>query len=348
MSPLPASLPRILPGIAHLTIGQSVTVAAVATASALVCAVVTRSLIPVLARRGVLDHPNERSSHVVATPRGGGIAPVGTILLAWLALGLSGEAPPAIAAVLCATLLLAVVCWLDDLRDLSPLTRLAAQAAAVAVGLWVFPHHGLLPRVGTVAAFVTLGLLWMWWINLFNFMDGIDGLAGSEAAMIGGGLLLLATLGRGFDPAAAALAAAICGAALGFLCWNWSPARVFLGDVGSVPLGYLTGFLLIAAMVRGHWMAALILPLYFLADATLTLGRRLLRGEKIWEAHRQHYYQQALRGGLGHAAVVKRVIAVGLLLIGCSWAAENGWGWGGLAVAAIAVAALLASLAHAR
>jgi len=340
--------PASLTGVVHLATGQSVTVAGIATASALVSAVATRSLIPILARRGVLDHPNERSSHVVATPRGGGIAPVGTILLAWLALGLCGWVSSAIAAILCATVLLAIVCWLDDLGDLSPALRLVAQAAAVALGLWALPQHALLGHLGPAATCAALGLLWLWWINLFNFMDGIDGLAGSEAALIGGGLLVLAALGRGVDPAAAALAAALCGAALGFLCWNWSPARVFLGDVGSAPIGYLTGFLLIAAIMRGHWMAALILPLYFLADATITLGRRLLHGEKVWQAHRQHYYQQAVRGGLGHAAVVGRVIAVGLLLIGCGWAAENGWGWGGLVIAAAAVAALLASLAHGR
>ena len=152
-------------------------------------------------------------------------------------------------------------------------------------------------------------------------MDGIDGLAGSEAAAIGVGLLLFSALGSGLDPGMALLAAPILGAALGFLVWNWSPARIFLGDVGSTPLGYLIGFLLLDLAVRGHWKVALILPLYFLADATITLLRRLLRGERIWQAHRQHFYQQAVRRGLGHAAVVRRVIAADLLLIGCAWAA---------------------------
>ena len=116
------------------------------------------------------------------------------------------------------------------------------------------------------------------------------------------------------------------GAAIGFLVWNWSPARIFLGDVGSVPLGYVLGFLLLDLAIRGWWKIALILPLYFLADATITLARRLLRGERVWQAHREHFYQQAVRRGLGHAAVVKRVIAADLMLIGCGWAAENGWG----------------------
>src|SRR5207253_3210977 len=126
------------------------------------------------------------------------------------------------------------------------------------------------------------------------------GLAGSEAAAIGLGLLLFAAIGIGRDPGFAALAAAIAAAALGFLVWNWAPARIFLGDVGSVPLGYLLGFLLLSAATRGAWKLALILPLYFLADATITLGRRLTRGEPVWRPHRQHFYQRAVQRGLTH------------------------------------------------
>ena len=230
---------------------------------------------------------------------------------------------------------------------LVPPARLAAQGVAVAIGLYVLPATGfaLHVRFGPAAYFAAIGLLWVWWINVFNFMDGIDGLAGSEAAAIGGGLLLFSALGNGVDPVIALLAATILGAALGFLVWNWAPARIFLGDVGSAPLGYLTGYLLIDVAVRGRWKVALILPLYFLADATITLSRRLLRGERIWEAHRQHFYQQAVRRGLGHAAVVRRVIAADLLLIGCGWASENGFGGLALGGAAAIVAALLVFLA---
>jgi UDP-N-acetylmuramyl pentapeptide phosphotransferase/UDP-N-acetylglucosamine-1-phosphate transferase len=191
-----------------------------------------------------------------------------------------------------------------------------------------------------------IGLVWIWWINLFNFMDGIDGLAGSEAAAIGAGLLLFGSVGAGADPALRTLAAAVTGAAIGFLVWNWSPARIFLGDVGSVPLGYILGFFLLDLAVRRYWKIALILPLYFLADATITLARRLLRGERVWQAHREHFYQQAVRRGLGHAAVVERVIAADLMLIGCGWAAENGWGAAALAASGATVAILLTTLAR--
>jgi UDP-N-acetylmuramyl pentapeptide phosphotransferase/UDP-N-acetylglucosamine-1-phosphate transferase len=236
--------------------------------------------------------------------------------------------------------LLAAVSWLDDLRGLSPIVRLLVQAVAVAIGVFVLPWPQDPFRLAAI------GLVWIWWINLFNFMDGIDGLAGSEAAAIGAGLLLLASVGAGADPALRTLAAAVIGAAIGFLVWNWSPARIFLGDVGSVPLGYVLGFLLLDLAVRGYWKIALILPLYFLADATITLARRLLRGERVWQAHREHFYQQAVRRGLGHAAVVERVIAADLMLIGCGWAAENGWGAASLAVSGATVAILLTTLAR--
>ncbi len=329
---------------------DGVSPAAVAIATALLCCVATRALIPILRRREVLDHPNERSSHLAPIPRGGGIALIGSVLLAWVALAGAGYASPSVIGISLGTGLLAVVSWIDDLRGLSPATRLLVQGAAVAIGVFAPPeaHNVLLGWPGPALYFTVVGLLWVWWINLFNFMDGIDGLAGSEAAAIGGGLLLFTMIGEGTDPEAALLAAGVIGAAIGFLVWNWSPAQIFLGDVGSVPLGYLLGFMLIDLAARGRWKIALILPLYFLADATITLFRRLLRGERVWQAHREHYYQQAVRRRLGHAAVVRRVIAADLLLIGCGWAAENGWGAIALGAATAIVAALLVTLARGR
>jgi UDP-N-acetylmuramyl pentapeptide phosphotransferase/UDP-N-acetylglucosamine-1-phosphate transferase len=339
-----------VPGLDHLDIADAIPAAAIAGATGLLSTLGTGALIPLLRRRNVLDRPNERSSHAAPTPRGGGIALIGAVLLAWLALGEADRVSSTVFGVSLGAGLLAVVCWIDDLRDLAPAMRLAAQGAAVGMGLYALPasHNALQLWLGPVAYFSAVGLLWVWWVNLFNFMDGIDGLAGSEAAAIGAGLLLFFAVGRGVDPASAVLAAAVLGAALGFLVWNWSPARIFLGDVGSTPLGYLTGFLLIDLAARGYWEIALILPLYFLADATITLARRLLRGERVWQAHREHFYQWAVRRGLGHAAVVKRVIAADIVLIGCGWAAGNGWGAPALGAAVASVAVLLLMLAHSR
>jgi len=107
----------------------------------------------------------------------------------------------------------------------------------------------------------------------------------------------------------------LAAAALGFLVWNWPPAKIFLGDVGSVPLGFLLGWLLLKLAAGGDWAAALILPLYYLADATITLARRAIRGERVWRAHRQHYYQRAVQGGRSHARVSAGIGATNLMLV---------------------------------
>jgi UDP-N-acetylmuramyl pentapeptide phosphotransferase/UDP-N-acetylglucosamine-1-phosphate transferase len=326
----------------------------------------TRVLVGVLRRRAVLDVPNERSSHATPTPRGGGIAIIGVSVAAWLALCAVRLLPPADAVVALAAGGLALVSWFDDLRGLSPAIRLVAQFAAVAAGMWALPAGAIFqgwlpPGLDAIAA----ALLWVWFVNLFNFMDGIDGIDGSEAAAIGTGIVLTSCFGLFvYDPnrllppfvgvagdlELALPAAAIAAAALGFLIWNWAPARIFMGDVGSVPLGYLLGFLLYALALRSHagmigaWQAALILPAYFLADATLTLLRRLARGERVWQAHRQHFYQRAVQRGLNHDAVVRRIIAADIVLVGCAWAATQGWGLAALCAAAATVLVLLGML----
>jgi UDP-N-acetylmuramyl pentapeptide phosphotransferase/UDP-N-acetylglucosamine-1-phosphate transferase len=324
--------------------------AAVAVATGFSCWLATGALIPILRGRDMLDYPNERSSHIAPTPRGGGIAVTGSVLLAWIVLYEAGLVASSVTGIVLGAGLVAAVSWIDDLRGLSPVVRLVAQGAAVTIGVLVLSgtHTGFEGWLGPTLYFAAAGLLWVWWINLFNFMDGIDGLAVSEAAAICGGLLLFAIVGDGADPATALFSASVIGAAIGFVVWNWSPARIFLGDVGSVPLGYLTGFLLLDLAARGRWKIALILPLYFLADATITLLRRLLSGERFWEPHRQHFYQQAVRNGLSHTAVVKRVIAANLVLVGCGWAAENGRAAFSLTAAMVIVAGLLVALAMRR
>ncbi len=328
--------------------GDALLPVAAALATGVLSCSATRALIPLLRRREILDHPNERSSHTAPIPRGGGVAVVGSVLFAWLILAWEGLAPEGLIAISVGAGLLAIVCWVDDLRGLSPILRLMAQAAVVTIGVLVLwqPHEPLLGWLVPLACLAVIGLVWVWWVNLFNFMDGIDAIAGSEAAAIGVGLVLFGTFGAGADPVMASLAAAIVGGSIGFLIWNWSPARIFLGDVGSVPLGYLLGFLLLGLAARGFWKIALILPLYFLADATITLARRLLRRERVWQAHREHFYQLAIRRGLGHAAVVKRMIAADVILIGCGWAAENGWALISLTTAAATVVAFLVTLMH--
>jgi UDP-N-acetylmuramyl pentapeptide phosphotransferase/UDP-N-acetylglucosamine-1-phosphate transferase len=190
---------------------------------------------------------------------------------------------------------------------------------------------------------VVTALGWLWFVNLYNFMDGIDGITGIETASLGVGIALVAAL-SGVPSALAPLGLACAAAGLGFLVWNWHPARIFLGDSGSVPLGLLLGGLLVQLAVAGQLAAALILPAYYLADATITLGKRAARGEKVWQAHRQHFYQRAVQGGKRHDQVVKAIAAGNLLLVGCAVLATMGQVVLGLAVAVVVVAGLLALL----
>ncbi|MCG8545022.1 MAG: glycosyltransferase family 4 protein [Alphaproteobacteria bacterium] len=272
-----------------------------------------------LRRRAILDEPNERSSHAAPTPRGAGLAVVPIILVAWLAAWLideniaAGQTTPLI---LIGAGVLAVVSWIDDLRHLPEWIRLAVQIAVVVVAVAQFGSdalvfQGLLPGwLDSLAA----ALAWIWFINLFNFMDGIDGMTGVESSCLGVGLAVLALLA----PAAAPspwLGLSLAATTLGFLVWNWHPARIFMGDVGSVPLGFLLGWLLLSAAANGLWAPALILPLYYLADATLTLCRRALRGGRFWRPHREHFYQWAVQNGRSHARVVLPVLAANIVLI---------------------------------
>ncbi|MGP1394774.1 MAG: MraY family glycosyltransferase [Inquilinaceae bacterium] len=298
-----------------------------------------------LKARAFLDRPNHRSSHTVATPRGGGLAVVPVVLAIWVALGFAGEAVPAgWPVIVTAAAALAILSWHDDRRGLSPAVRLAIQALAVATGLAVMPSssmifQGALPLpIDRILAF----LLWLWFVNLVNFMDGIDGITGAELACVGLGLALTAWI-AGLAADTILPAVALTGASLGFLVWNWAPARVFLGDVGSVPLGYVTGWLLLQVALSGLWVAALIVPLYYLADSTWTLATRLVRGEKVWQAHRQHFYQRATQAGRDHGSIVRRILLANAILIGC--AAASVWiGAWALVPAAVTVAILLIHL----
>jgi len=278
---------------------------------------VTRWVTAWLNHRQVLDHPNERSSHSAPTPRGGGIAILAIALplaatVFWL--HQPGVMMWHVALGLCAVL--ALVSWFDDLRGLPVVMRFAAHAAAVAAALWMLPDN-LLILQGWAPLWLdrlAAGLAWVWFINLFNFMDGIDGLAGVETVAIGTGLFAVVAMGGDtMGPGAVAVAqtgVVIAGAALGFLVLNWQPAKVFMGDVGAIALGYLLGWFLLLLASWGHGAAALILPAYFVADATLTLIRRALAGEAVWQAHKTHFYQRAVQRGHSHARVA-RVIATG-------------------------------------
>ncbi len=296
-----------------------------------------------LAGRAILDHPNARSSHTNPTPRGGGVGLLAGLAVGWLGAValLPGADLRATGVALAGAGVLAAVSFVDDLRGLPVALRLAVQVAAVTAALAALPGDarvlpGALP-VG-VDRLVT-GLAWLWFVNLFNFMDGIDGISGVEAASIGVGTALVAWLTGSFAAVGCGLATA--GAALGFLRWNWQPARVFLGDVGSVPLGFLIGWLIIGAALDGAWAAALILPAYYWTDASLTLVLRLARGEAVWRAHRSHFYQRAVQHGMRHADVARQLMSANLVLIALAYLSTEASPWLALALAVLPVATLL-------
>ena len=321
-------------------------IAGLAVVVALVTWAATGLVLRLLRRWSVLDHPNDRSSHAIPTPRGGGLAVVPVLAATWLvaaALLPVGRGMPLAAAL---ALGLALLSWRDDIKSLPIGVRLAGQIAAVAVMLWLAPpaallFGGLLPPLADRLA---AGLLWLWFINAFNFMDGTDGIAGVETASIGVGVALVAGV-AGLYVLFPLAGLTLAGAAIGFLVWNWQPARLFLGDVGSVPLGFLLGWLLLSLAGHGEPVAALILPAYFLADAGITLGRRIVRGERFWRAHRQHFYQRAVARGMSHASVARHVLAVNVVLIGLAVLAAAGQGGPALGGAAVALTALLMRLA---
>jgi UDP-N-acetylmuramyl pentapeptide phosphotransferase/UDP-N-acetylglucosamine-1-phosphate transferase len=239
-------------------------------------------------RRILLDRPNERSLHREPVPRSGGIA-----IALGAAAGLAmAPAIPLVAFALAAAL--SAVSLADDVRPLPTLLRFAAHLAAAAA-LTAAEFGARDPWLALV-----LVLALAWYANLYNFMDGSDGLAGGMAVVGFGAYAWAAQLAG--QPALASSSAVVAAACLAFLPFNFHPARLFMGDAGSVPLGFLAGALGLIGWRDGAWPLWFPLLVFapFVGDATLTLLRRLLRRERVWQAHREHYYQRLARTGFGH------------------------------------------------
>jgi UDP-N-acetylmuramyl pentapeptide phosphotransferase/UDP-N-acetylglucosamine-1-phosphate transferase len=269
--------------------------------------------------RHAMARPNARSSHRAPTPQGGGVAVVvATLVVAWGAIAWSPallqDQGGQLMAVTAAALLLAVVGAIDDLRTLPAAARLVVQCLAVGAVIVALPDEfHVLPEVPwwiERACFLVGGV---WLVNLVNFMDGIDWMTVAEIVPVTGALVVLGLFGA-IDLLPTLVAAALLGGVLGFAPFNKPVARLFLGDVGSLPLGLLLGWLLLQLAGRGYLAAALLLPLYYLADATITLARRIARREPVWQAHRTHFYQRATDNGLTVPQIVTRVVLVNLAL----------------------------------
>ena len=273
-----------------------------------------------LVKKNIIDYPGAeggRYVHKVPTPRGGGLALYLVLTGAWaVILETSSSIPVETGWILVCSAGLAILAWIDDLGNVNFMLRLLMQVVTAIIGTSLLTgslpvFQGLLPPALDASATV---FLWVGFTNLFNFTDGIDGNAGTKAVVLGLGIFIVSIFG-GMPSGLGMLGITMAAAAGGFLVWNWYPARIFMGDVGSIPLGFLLGWLLFSLATRGEWEAALILPLIYLADSGLTYAGRIIRGEKFWQPHRDLYYQRAAHSTrVTHADVVK-VILVGNLML---------------------------------
>ncbi len=331
----------------------------------------TRWLKGRLIAKAMMDIPNERSMHTAPVPRGGGLAMMTVIVVGMVLISLfsvffhitkgmpafagmtdwmSAGIPFSFLYLLASVLLLMGISWLDDRKSVSASLRLSIHLLAALIGSFALGDHATL--FGAALPFwldrALMVLGWAWFMNLYNFMDGIDGLTATQTIAVVTGIASLIGAMTVLDPQAPllhdlALCAMIIGSSAGFLIYNWPPARLFMGDVGSVPLGFLIGYLLLKLASLNLWLPALILPLYYLADSGITITRRALRGEKIWQAHRQHFYQRATLGEGNPKPVLYKIIAANIALFGAALLAMA-TPWLGLGIGVLIIAILLASL----
>lgn len=301
---------------------SSITVAALAvfTVSCLATAVVRRYSL----RHAILDIPNERSSHTIPTPRGGGLAFASVFLVSLVLVSHNGWLPLDESMALAGGLAIMLTGWLDDLLNLSAWLRLLVHLASASWAVyWIWGPESLVLCLSNPAGFlkpllVVFGITWM--INLFNFMDGIDGLAASEVIIVSG-CAGFAMICQGYL-AMGAVSVILAGSVTGFIIWNWPPAQIFMGDAGSGFLGYTIAILALLSDDSGGLQLQIwvILLAVFLVDATGTLIIRIIKGDKWWLPHREHLYQKAVMKGYTHRRVTLVAIAVNLILAAVSLA----------------------------
>lgn len=262
-------------------------------------------------RRGLIDHPGERHSHTVATPRGGGAGLVLSLLIFSL-LGLAEDGGFWIRCACPGILVLSLLGWWDDHASLSArfrfLVQLAVSIYLIGCGLESGWPGGVLPLVAA-------GLFLLWMTNLYNFMDGSNGMAGTQGVFCG--VVLAALFQHSGDRELAIAAALLAACCLGFLPWNLGKARVFMGDTGSLALGFALGALLVCGIGTGSIAlpVALMVSLVFLTDGTLTLLLRVFKGERWYTAHKQHLYQRLIVHGWTHGRVLLSYQAMNLALV---------------------------------
>lgn len=290
---------------------------AILVGAALLSVVLIVILLPFLARYA-LARPNARSSHKIPTPQGGGLAVVAATLavsgcvLVLPAASITSATPLLI--VFAATIVIAGTGVAADLHPINVTPRLLLQTLAVAATIYTLPEGlRVLPILPWWIERITLVVGGVWFVNLVNFMDGLDWMTVAEVVPITAALTIAGILGV-LPLDAIVVSLALCGAMIGFAFFNRPVARLFLGDVGSLPIGLMVGWLLVLLAGNGGRAAAILLPLYYVADSTITLLRRASAGQQVWQAHRSHFYQRATDRGFRVIDIVARVFAVNLVL----------------------------------
>lgn len=300
-------------------------------------------------RNSLLDIPNERSSHTLPVPRGGGLAIVLITLVGLIILWSLQPVWPwsTLFVYVSGATLIAAVSWLDDLRSLPNRVRFAVHSlSAVLIILWFGYWDKIsLPLLGAInLGWLGSAITFVWIVgltNAYNFMDGIDGIDGGQAVVAGLGWMILGGLGN--QPLVVALGLLLAASSLGFLGHNWSPARIFMGDVGSAFLGYTFAVLpVIAGQHDARFaFAGALLVWPFVFDTTFTFLRRLLHREKVFAAHRSHLYQRLVTTGFSHKKAASLYIGLAIIGLVCSLAFVMGWRWADYLVVIIIVVASL-------
>ncbi len=284
-------------------------------------------LIKFLISKDIVDRPNHRTLHQGAVPRGGGLVIIAGLLLALAVAAAFDDRPILFAALGLFVFAWSALSWYDDRSNLSPRFRLLVQVGICLLSIFAFgwvshvhsPGSFSLPLYFLGPVLSIIGLVWM--ANLYNFMDGLDGLAASQT--------IVASLSMAFwfymfgDISLALVLISLASLTYGFLLWNWNPARVFMGDVGSIGLGAFFGLIFILGVTRYDVSILSFFSLFavFIADSTSTIIMRALKREKIWQPHRQHFYQRLATAGYSHAKIA---IAALVLMILCSLLATFG------------------------
>ena len=282
--------------------------------SFIISLITIRAAIQFLKKTKTIDTPNERSSHNVPTPKGAGLGIIATLLIVYYTF-----LPLTDFWLMGSVLIMTILSFLNDNKQISIIIRLIIQMVLTIIVLNFWPPLEEIMLFNSIIPiwleYIIMLLLIIWIMNLFNFMDGIDGISGTQCIIIGVGVGLSLFISHEENKLEQIIAGFMAGSGLAFLLWNWYPAKVFLGDAGSIPLGFINAILILLLCKNNLWYVAIIINNYYFFDASITLLRRIKMKKKPWKAHKEHFYQKAIQNGYTHSKVCRIIAIHGILLI---------------------------------